>query len=330
PMEYTTGEVCRWLRYHKVPFIRLHPEDLQEGGMHYQLDNQPEAPDHRVEIQPQGREPWHTEEVQTVWYRRWSQPRQLMQIWKETDEPELDKVRRHLGSEFSTLTQTLVRHLGHVTWLNHPSENHLNKIDVLEKAKAAGFAVPETLLTGSKDVLKDFIEQHGEVISKPVKEVDFFPYHGQEFSLYTTRLSHAELDTLPDRFFPTLFQRLVPKQYELRTFYLDGECHSMAIFSQTDNKTALDYRRYNHSNMNQMVPFSLPAEQEQAVRRLMEKLGMVSGSLDIIRDTEGGYVFLEVNPVGQFGMVSWPCNYHLEEKVADYLQRKATESKIYE
>jgi glutathione synthase/RimK-type ligase-like ATP-grasp enzyme len=155
--------------------------------------------------------------------------------------------------------------------------------------------------------------------------VNFFPYHGNEYGLYTIRLTLRELNDLPDRFLPTLFQRQIPKQYEIRTFYLDGACHSMAIFSQGDKQTELDYRRYNHSRMNQMVPFALPAEQEAAAGRLMKDLEMNSGSLDIIRDTDGRYVFLEVNPVGQFGMVSRPCNYYLEEKVAAYLKRKLKE-----
>jgi hypothetical protein len=30
-------------------------------------------------------------------------------------------------------------------------------------------------------------------------------------------------------------------------------------------------------------------------------------------------VFLEVNPTGQYGMVSDPCNYYLDKKIAEYL-----------
>jgi glutathione synthase/RimK-type ligase-like ATP-grasp enzyme len=51
----------------------------------------------------------------------------------------------------------------------------------------------------------------------------------------------------------------------------------------------------------------------------MTDLCLDTGSIDIVRTTDGRYVFLEVNPVGQFGMVSVPCNYNLELKVAKYL-----------
>ena len=49
---------------------------------------------------------------------------------------------------------------------------------------------------------------------------------------------------------------------------------------------------------------------------------MNTGSFDFILTSEGEYVFLEVNPIGQFGMVSYPCNYYLEEKIVDLLIQK--------
>lgn len=31
------------------------------------------------------------------------------------------------------------------------------------------------------------------------------------------------------------------------------------------------------------------------------------------------FYFLEINPVGQFGMVSGPCNYKIEKLIAKYI-----------
>jgi hypothetical protein len=46
---------------------------------------------------------------------------------------------------------------------------------------------------------------------------------------------------------------------------------------------------------------------------------MNCGSLDLIYSIDNEFVFLEVNPVGQFGMVSKPCNYNLEKILAKEL-----------
>ena len=57
----------------------------------------------------------------------------------------------------------------------------------------------------------------------------------------------------------------------------------------------------------------------EKIRKFMNLVNMNSGSLDVILTPSGEYVFLEVNPVGQFWQVSYPCNYNLEKKVAEYL-----------
>ena len=54
----------------------------------------------------------------------------------------------------------------------------------------------------------------------------------------------------------------------------------------------------------------------------MDQLNLDSGSIDIIYSTNKEYVFLEVNPIGQFGMVSSPCNYYIEKRIAQYFKSK--------
>jgi len=51
----------------------------------------------------------------------------------------------------------------------------------------------------------------------------------------------------------------------------------------------------------------------------MKAVNLNTGSLDFIKSTDGEYVFLEVNPAGQFGMTSASCNYYLHKEIANYL-----------
>ena len=125
--------------------------------------------------------------------------------------------------------------------------------------------------------------------------------------------------SISDTFFPSLVQNYIPKKIELRIFYLEGEFFSMAIFSQKDNKTNIDFRNYNDDKPNRTVPYKIPKDVEQKLDLLMKTLGLNSGSIDMIVTPDNEYVFLEVNPVGQFGMVSYPCNYNLEKRIAEYL-----------
>ena len=93
----------------------------------------------------------------------------------------------------------------------------------------------------------------------------------------------------------------------------------MAIFSQNDKQTKIDFRNYNDDRPNRYVPYLLPVSIEKKITKLMQKLNLTTGSVDLIKDIKGNYVFLEINPVGQFGMVSGPCNYYLEKRIAEFL-----------
>ena len=57
----------------------------------------------------------------------------------------------------------------------------------------------------------------------------------------------------------------------------------------------------------------------------MQALGFNTGSIDLILTPQGEYVFLEINPEGQFGMVSHPCNYYLEREMALTFKHKISD-----
>lgn len=54
-----------------------------------------------------------------------------------------------------------------------------------------------------------------------------------------------------------MVQEKLEKKYELRIFYLNGKMYPMAIFSQKDNQTQLDFRNYNWEKPNRMEPCKL-------------------------------------------------------------------------
>lgn len=93
----------------------------------------------------------------------------------------------------------------------------------------------------------------------------------------------------------------------------------MAIFSQKDKQTQLDFRRYNWDKPNRYIPYKLDTATKLNINKLMRKLNLNCGSIDMIKGKDGKLYFLEVNPTGQFGMVDFPCNYGLHKLVAEQL-----------
>lgn len=194
-----------------------------------------------------------------------------------------------------------------------------NKLQTLSIAAEVGLKIPETIVTNNRDELIMFRNQVGPIVCKAIQNVVAFIYDDKPHINYTSEVSYEDILEFPDIFYTSLFQQKLEKLFEIRSFYLDGEIYSMAIFSQLDMQTSIDFRNYNLTKPNRTVPFKLPAHVESKLIQLMSILGQKTGSIDIIVTDEKEFVFLEVNPVGQYGMVSYPCNYELNMKMAEYL-----------
>jgi len=200
--------------------------------------------------------------------------------------------------------------------------NDVNKLIVLDKAMSIGFDTPKTYLLSRKDLLRKIATTGEHIITKPCTQGIYIPYLSTKYQYYNyvNRLSMEFIENLPETFYPSMFQFEEKKDYELRVFYLYGKCYSMAIFSQ-DNKMAQTDFRTNQDWIKPLkqVPYNLPVSVKKKIRTLMNLLKLNTGSLDFIVNTEGTYIFLEVNPCGQFNMTSIPCNYYLEKKIAQKL-----------
>lgn len=254
-------------------------------------------------------------DIQALWHRKGngffveSTPPASVKI------PDFDLAHK-LNEEWRIAREYLYFLLGQKKTLGNYFEKRVNKLIVQHLAQAAGLKIPQSFILNTKEAALNI---DIETITKAIAEIATIPLGNQQFSAYTTELSQDFLRSLPEQFFPALMQEKIEKKYELRVFYLDGKCYSMAIFSQLDQQTQADFRVYNMNKPNRTVPYQLPQDIEHKVQKLMQSLELNTGSLDFIVNPSNEFYFLEVNPVGQFGMVSQPCNYYLEEKIADYL-----------
>jgi ATP-GRASP peptide maturase of grasp-with-spasm system len=245
-------------------------------------------------------------EVESFWYRRGrirykSKKKHLLPDIKQQEE---DVLEEYINFKLS-----------HMRSINKYSNCEPNKLIVLELAKKEGLSIPKTYMIQDKENLEQLND--GLLITKNYLASAMFSFSDVAGIIYTTEVDE-NLD-VPDKFGPSLIQENIQKKYELRIFYFKGEFWSMAIFSQSDEQTKSDFRIYNNEKPNRTVAYKLPSEIEQKLIRLMDRLDLDSGSIDMIVTTQNEFVFLEVNPIGQFGMVSYPCNYNIEKTIAKYL-----------
>jgi len=305
----STVYVTQWLLHWKVPFERI---DLEEkylveiiyennDGFDFSICNDQK----RIKMS----------EVKAVWYRRGDLNLKMPNLHFISNENLLQEVKEHLLAEKAVLEHFFYYLMKEKPHIGTFHERAVNKLRVLHEASKLGIEIPETLVATDRQTVLSYTSS--DLISKSIYEGLKVDYGTGKYTLYTEKINK---NTLPETFFLSLFQTVIDKEADIRSFYLDGKFYSMAIRSQSREQTTTNFRKYLKGVGNRSFPFQLPKTLEEKLHNLMVKIGLNTGSLDIILTKEGRFVFLEVNPVGQFGMTSIPCNYFLEKNIANKLR----------
>jgi ATP-GRASP peptide maturase of grasp-with-spasm system len=258
----------------------------------------------------------------SVWFRRWSDDYLVGNIGNNLCNEFIFGVLQNLKSDTIAIRDWVLATLknNNGKWLTALDKFTINKLSALSQAVTSGFNIPKTIITNEKSNLLEFYWHCNErVITKDTSIPIAINAFNKGFTIYAEKVCLDIINTLPERFPMSLFQGEIEKEYEIRSFYLSGDIFSMAIFSQSDDRTKIDFRHYNVDKPNRNVPYKLPKEIERNIKSFMIALNYQTGSFDFIKARDGEYYFLEMNPIGQFGMVSAPCNYNIEKKIAEYL-----------
>jgi len=193
------------------------------------------------------------------------------------------------------------------------------KASQLALAGALGFTLPPTLVSNSPADVLDFYRRHeGRIVSKvvgfPAVEAD-----GTTFGRYTEAVAPRDVGYAPAiRACPMIFQAYVPKQVEVRVTVVGTEVFAAEIHSQATNRTRVDWRRYDHFG----TPYrwhDLPPALARRCRRLVQRLGLHFGAVDLALTPDGRYVFFEINPNGQYLWIEHATGLPISAAVGDLL-----------
>lgn len=228
--------------------------------------------------------------VTSAWWRR-PQPYAL-------DEALTDPTARAFALGECDEGLSGLRALLDVQWMNDPVRDGIaaHKPYQLREARLAGLVTPRTLVTNDPELAREFAASlaPGRTVYKS--------FLAQEGAWRETRvLTQDELDRLDAvRHAPVIFQEYVPGDVDLRVTVVGQQVFVAAIRS-VDTAYALDFRL--ELETVPMAPATLPQPVEAAVRRLMGRLGLVYGAIDLRVRPDGEHVFFEVNPSGQWDFV---------------------------
>jgi hypothetical protein len=189
-------------------------------------------------------------------------------------------------------------------WVNS-YQGHLaarSKLLQLREASKAGLVIPPTLVSNDPDTIVEFIDTN---LPRKTIYKSFYPARwdldrGRAAILETTVVEAQSLPS-PDvmRLTPGIFQPLIEKTFEIRATFFGAHVIALRLHSQKSQRGKIDCRAIP-MNQLQAEPYQLPAEIYRGCRRLMASLGIVFGCFDFIVTPDKGFVFLEVNEMGQF------------------------------
>lgn len=295
--DYTTNDVIDWIVSFERQFTRINKKDQYKilfDGSKIELEFKDQV--------------LNFERIEGYFYRRGK-------IGFNQDSGSV-KYLHDIRLEHSEIIDQYINYiLENKVSIGKHSNNALNKLIVLQVAKSIGLKIPDSYIFTSKE---DAEISNQNLITKNHSNSSFFQCDDGVLIAYTAVLDKDTYQKLPDSFSPSLFQKRIKKKYELRIFYLKEKIWSMAIFSQANTATENDYRK-NSENVVRNVPYSLPDEIKEKIITLMNRLNLDTGSIDLIVNTQDEYIFLEINPIGQFGSVSFNCNYNIEKEIANIL-----------
>jgi glutathione synthase/RimK-type ligase-like ATP-grasp enzyme len=199
-------------------------------------------------------------------------------------------------------------------WVNPPHCDTMahRKVYQLRVAQEVGLAIPRTLITSDPEEARQFAATQGyeRTIYKAFSAT---PADWRETRLLRSE-EIAQLDNV--RYAPVIFQEYIEAQYDLRITIVGQSIFPAAIFSQ-QTAYKVDFRM-DIANAR-IEPVALPVAVEAHLFDVMEKLGLVYGAIDMRLTPDGRYVFLEINPAGQWLFVEQHSHQPITASMATLL-----------
>ena len=178
-------------------------------------------------------------------------------------------------------------------------------------AHELGLKLPRTLVTTDAKAAREFIDS-----VRPAKVV-FKAFLAAIQEWRETRLIEQEdLDRLDlVRYAPVIFQEYVPG-VDLRITMIGDDIYAAEI-DVRNTSYEVDMRMVVGEGIVKAA--TLPAAVQTKLRKLQRRLRLVYGAIDMRRTEGGEYVFLEVNPAGQWLFVEQRTGLPIAQALADYL-----------
>lgn len=301
-----------------VPHVRFDPGDIPRDA-EFSVDLDERGGLRRKIMRSEGE--IDLEKVRCLWFRRPSRPTPLDSVCDEA-------TRTYVMAECENVLDTLWDSLGCPS-LPAPKpvfRRAETKLGQLMMAASVGFDIPATLLSNSPAAALDFRDANPHrLISKLPSGVVARSFGISQFFRFTEEVRRSDLLALHSlRHAPVIFQSYVDKAVELRVTVVGERVFAAEIHSQTTRHTKLDWRHYDSAD-TPVRHHDLPPDIARSCREVVGRFGLRYGAIDLIVTPEGRYVFVELNPNGQYLWIEQITQLPISDAIADELVAMSTQ-----
>jgi glutathione synthase/RimK-type ligase-like ATP-grasp enzyme len=252
-------------------------------------------------------------DVQVAWYIRGGSAHNSVDKLHDLESRfSENETRASLRSLFSALECKWVNKLESIEFLSS------NKLYQQIVATKVGLKTPATVMGNDYISLCNFSEQQQRLLIKTIGYTHL-DTHGRYF-LYSQLFEHSELtaSAAAIRSCPVFGQEYIKKRYEHRVMVIGKKVYSCRIDSQASERTKIDWRHYDFAKVAH-VAVELPSDVQHKLLDFMQRVGLNFGAIDLIETPKNEFVFLEVNPSGQWGWIADFAGIPVARAVAEML-----------
>lgn len=311
--------VTYYLRKWNIPYAQFNVVDYPSKASISFLMN---SDQHSGHIVLPGNTRIELSDVGAVWYRKPDEPQVAGGIDDSVKQYAYDESRQALYGLYARLSRCFW--ISPLESLKHAS----NKPHQLRLASSLGFTIPDTIVTNDPQEAWNFYENsNGRIIYKSLSTGLIGSRRHQweatqvDHAVYTTLIgTRSKQDFETVRNCPCLFQPYIPKKFEIRVTVVANEIFAAEIHSQENPATKVDWRREELDDITHKI-HDLPADVSERCRLMVSKLGLNFGAIDMIYTPNNEYVFLEINPNGNFAWIEDRTGLKISETIAKTLDR---------
>lgn len=234
--------------------------------------------------------------IRSVWYRRPGFPQADPNV---VDEAQREWVEGEAFHFLMGLWQTM-----DCLWVPAKPLSSIiaeNKIVQLQQAARLGFPVPRTKVTNQPEQLLDlYADSGGNLVTKVVRRGGIHA-DGRPAAVYTQVVRRRNVPGYRSiRLAPLIIQEYIPKALELRVTVVGSRVFTAAIHSQDDRRSRHDWRRGSDFEKTRYMAYELPSHVSERCIHLVRSFGLTFGAIDLILTPDNQFVFIEINPNGQW------------------------------